>query len=664
MAKEKIPADIGPNEPLADYMARKMAQMLRGEDKVIDPEAEALEAARKKCRKGNPFPLIALQWPETLLTDPEEIEIFQRSMKEERFALCTASIKDACFDSDNPPLRFDFWQKIILAGFFAIDIGEVYIKGATGVGKGGSAAFGFCLWYDVYKKSRVTLTGRDKEHAIKNIFGETKNWFLQMAHPSPGRVLGESIDDHERHYIKLLNPDPSSPTAGEAFSGGHGDNTLYGFDEQSSLPDSFVTNARKNAQKMVSLSNPRDRVKDFYRAFEAMGENMDRIGCCAGKLGKRLCVTVGGPDCINVAERRLKTPVAPIGGFEINGRKYGDNEVLNAEDAKCVKPLIPRQMDMLQFHMALSEPLPDCFAYGKFPKEDAQRQIILASWLQRHEEAWRDNLGVTCVGLDVALSLEGDNTVLAVGGIEGCRAFHPLRLNNTIAIAKEVIRILKDAYGIDLTSGTVPVCIDYGGGYGNGVGSSLKEYGVWVIEFQPGGTSSMPKNYANLRAEGYGTLGLRLDPHGPMSTTPWAIPLQNGLREELCAPERVFANDMIRWRVHPKSEIKQTLGRSPDFADSLTYLFHAVRKKHELDQWLFAIKNRPLMCFPANQEEVAAVRKIVDETPKPKTEWDDVKFDWAQPKKKEGEPDEPRKIIVAKPDKYPKVPWWHRYVKD
>lgn len=652
MAKKKEPKlEALPGEVGTDAMVRAIGEFFAPK---VDPEQEELERLRELCRKGNPFPLAAKQWPELVLKDQREIEIFQRAMTEERFKYLSDSIKEACFCPDSPPLRLDWWQKAILAGFFALDIGEEYIKGCTGAGKGGSTAMGFCLWYDVFESCRISLTGRDRDHAIKNIFGETKSWFMKMQYPAEAKVLGLSIEASERRYIKLLNPDPSSPTAGEAFSGAHGPNTLAAFDENSSLPDIFVENARKNARKIICLSNPRIRAGDFYRAFEGMGNGlMDTTGCCKGRLGKRLCVTIGGEDCINVSENRLKTPVAPPGGFEISGVVYGEMDVIREEHLEEIKPLIPGQMDVLQFRNALSDRMPECFAHGRFPAEDSEIQIIVPSWLKRHEEAWSTEIPVTCIGLDVALSLDGDDTVAAVGSDVGCRKLHPMKLENPNEIANEVIRILYKDYEIDLTLGQNPVCVDYGGGYGRSVGPLLKDKGVWVIPFEPGGTSTTPRTYANMRAQGYGELAIRLDPNGPFEE-PWGLPDIPGLREELCAPEREYATDMIRWKVQPKPEIKKQLGRSPDNADALTYLFHAVSVFNNLDKFLKGLKSRPVVLYPRNKEQIEERKQELKKYEK--SEYDDVKFDWT--------PTEPRTIVVNPPDKNQRKPWWDRYLKD
>jgi hypothetical protein len=657
--KQKEEPIVQPGEFADDAIWRALSEKMQFKDENT-PEKIELERARELCRKGNPFHLIALQWPELVITDPVEIELFNRAMTEERFAHVTESIRSACLDPANPHLRLDWWQKVILAGFFAKDIGEQYIKGCTGAGKGGSTAIGFCLWYDVYTQCRISLTGANHDHAVKNIFGETKSWYMKMKHRDTKgtAVLKESIEESERRYIKLLNPDPASPTAGESFSGAHGPNTLAAFDENSAHPEVFERNARKNARKIICLANPRIRSGSFYRAFEAMGlDRMDVTGCCPGKRGKRLCVTIGGLDCINVSENRLAIPVAPPGGFEVAGKKFEEFDLIDEEYVEQCKPLIPGQMDVSQFIAALNDStLPECFAHGRFPKEDAERQIILPSWLPRHEQAWNDSVPVTCVGLDVALSLDGDNTVIAVGSDKGCRSFHPFQMENPNEIAREVIRRLAEDYSIDLTLRQTPVCIDYGGGYGRSVGPVLMEMGVWVIPFEPGGSSSTPRQYANMRAEGYGELAIRLDPNGPIQE-PWGIPILDGLREELCAPEREYAPDMIRWKVKPKVEIKQQLGRSPDFADALTYLFHAVKVRHNLQAFLHNISKRSVVLYPTTKEE-AVVRKI--ELEKAPTEWDKVQWDWA-PKQIN---DEPKKNIVTPPDKNPRKPWYTRYLQD
>jgi hypothetical protein len=91
----------------------------------------------------------------------------------------------------------------------------------------------------------------------------------------------------------------------------------------------------------------------------------------------------------------------------------------------------------------------------------------------------------------------------------------------------------------------------------------------------------------NLRAEAYGELARRLDPEGPWAEEPWALPADPLLREELVAPEKIFSSDGLAFRLTPKHRhpgancvgetLREKLGRSPDTADAVAYLYHAGR---------------------------------------------------------------------------------------
>ena len=134
-------------------------------------------------------------------------------------------------------------------------------------------------------------------------------------------------------------------------------------------------------------------------------------------------------------------------------------------------------------------------------------------------------------------------------------------------------------------------------GLGKGVGDRLQEQGVWILEFRGNATSPMDsRTYANLRAEAYGELGRRLDPAGPWGDEPWAIPPDQQLREELVASEKTYSSsDGLCFRLTPKRRyagmsfrgetLQEKLGRSPDTADAVVYLHHAVRVLETHDAW-------------------------------------------------------------------------------
>lgn len=1023
MAKkqEKIPADIGQNEPLGDYMARKMAAMLRGEDKVVDPEQEALDAAREKCRKGNPFPLIAIQWPELVIEDKREQEIFLASMRPERLERLTDSIVKACTDKDNPHLRLDYWQKIALAAFFDDTVAEIGEKGATKVGKGASTSMGVCLWYDVWSECKIVLTSQRFKHAQDVIYGETTRWFNRMKHKQAGRVTGDGVKDTSTHYITIANPE-----SGEGFSGQHGPRTAFVFDESchddqtevltqhgwklfadmvegdyvmamdtethqaymakprsihasyregemwhykgrgtdfcvtpnhkmycsfrkkdgtykpwellpienisrrptrmmrevrwggespamfvlpelrtdrkfypakampmdawieflawyfseghlgyqigraysvgitqkcdktrdrianvierigfspkrkdgastpqimvhsrqlafyleqfgkncrvkrlppflrtlskemlkrfiavyaegdgyhtggkllwhdlrtviytssplmaddlqelaikagfqatlgtrklagvrsyivdhwaesscdgyvlglskakfieyrrkkiekiqysgmvycvnvppdhvfltrrngqviwsgnSAIPDGFYDDAGKQARKILALANPRV-LSGWFRGLYKPCTDPNVTQIVDGPFGKRLCMTIDGAEVMNVVERRLEKPIGPPGGIEIGGKRFEHNQAIPKYDFDRAKPLIPEQCDYGR-HMGIRmHPDPNhvaVMAHGHFPKEDAMRQVILGSWIDRHTTFWKehqDQIIVDSFGFDIARSLDGDGTCLSAGGKQGCKRTHKWKYADITFHVSEALRIAYNDYGIDLTLARNPVCVDMDG-LGAGVGDQLRQKNVWVIEFRGNAASEFdPKTYINTRAEAYALLGRRLNPDDRWADEPWAIPYDTMLFEELTAPEKVFAaNDALRFRISPKQptpghdaekiiSIREKIGRSPDTADSVVYLYHAARIKHNLDDWLRNFQDRKLLCYPTTPAESASIRKIVDETPKPKSEWDDVKFDWQHFAPKVETPKQEVK----------REPWWHRYTKD
>lgn len=348
------------------------------------------------------------------------------------------------------------------------------------------------------------------------------------------------------------------------------------------IPRERYEDAQKQARKIVALGNPRTLTGWFHDLWRECGFNKDTSQTVSTPSGNRRCVTIGGLDCMNVRQGRLEKPVAPVGGIEIEGQAFKENEAIPSYLYQKVAPLIPNQCDLGRFRAICQHPdvrHVDVFAHGKFPRDDPLKQVILQSYLERHVQAWREAKGVVRVnafGFDVAASLGGDSSVLAPGSEKGCSKLHEWKHNNVVHHATTIIRIAAEEYGIDLTKGTVPVCVDVVG-YGKGTADKLRELGVFVLEFNGGGKSEDPE-YINLRAESYAMLGRRLNPLDVMKDSPWMLPDDSDLHEELCAPEKIHPKDDItRFKLSPKSDITASLGRSPDKADAVTYLYHAVR---------------------------------------------------------------------------------------
>lgn len=519
----------------------------------------------RHARQGNPFEYVHLQWPELRIREDER----------------------EFFDGE---LRIDRFQADIIANAFQPDVTELFIKGCTKPGKGFAVALVANVWFDVFPESRVILSSERIEHAQNVLFAEIASLRRGMQCPGAAKIRVRGLGDSPKHYITIANPQ-----TGEGFSGQHGPRTLFIFDEASAVPEEFYENAKKQARLIIALSNPRTVSGWFRRAFPA--DSPDETQSILTSFGKRRCVTVGGRDCLNVRHRRLEKPFAPAGGIEILGVQFEQGRRIPESMHPAIRPIIPNQLDYARYRDIVSHPDKHhaaVYGEGRFPTEDEQLQLIPASWIRRHEEAWQhahDAIAVNAFGLDVAASHFRDETVLAAGGANGLRGLHTYQHADTMQTVAWVLATVRELYGIDLCEGDAPVAVDMDG-LGKGVGDRLAEQGVQILEMRGGKPADFePTTYANKRAENFGELARRLDPSGPWSAEPWPLVPDSMLREELIALERVYASDGVRFRITPKDRppggtfkgetLREKLGRSPDRADAVAYLFAAVRSFQE-----------------------------------------------------------------------------------
>jgi len=136
-------------------------------------------------------------------------------------------------------------------------------------------------------------------------------------------------------------------------------------------------------------------------------------------------------------------------------------------------------------------------------------------------------------------------------------------------------------------------------GLGKGVGDRLAEQGCRVVEIRGNATPIEDRHRcANRRAEMYAHLADRLDP--AQNDDAFALPDDRELLDELVAPEKVWhGSDGLKFRLTPKARrpgqtfkgrtVSERLGRSPDKADAVAYMFQAVRQPlGTLSSWMEA----------------------------------------------------------------------------
>jgi hypothetical protein len=562
-----------PRTPLIERIGAVLGGSILGTIGDDTKSQQEIQHARTLCLEGNPFPLIAKQWPKLLILDEETARYFDGTIGDEL----------------NPCLRLDWWQRLAIQAFFDKTITEIFFKGATGTGKGFTASLIACLAFDVNSECKIHVTSVRLDHAKNFLFAEIRKSYESMAFPSYATPASTHIKQSGTKYIEVLQPDTAGN--GEAFSGAHSDFTVFFFDESSGVPDHFYNNCLNNCRKVVCLSNPRTKQGFFYNAYsslEPIHGNRDSTDVVPGRNGQRLLMTVGGMDCANTRFGRLRIPVSPKGGIDIDGKFYDHGTPIPDEDFAKVATLIPNQIDLGRYRAISSGDGVDhpllipCYADGIFPKEDPEFQAIFATWLRAHS-CDQSIVPVDCFGLDVARSLESDWTYLTSGSRHGIKKQHGMRINNYPDIASEVLRIAEEDYGIDLRNGQHPLCIDFGGGWGAGVGDWLRRCGVWVIEFHPGGRAPLhPQIYINWRTEAYCLFGERLNPAGVFGGRKFTIPNNQELHQDLSAPLKIPTREGTSYKLQSKDEIKRTLGRSPDRGDSAICCFVAIC---ELANW-------------------------------------------------------------------------------
>ena len=560
--------------------------------------AAKLELARRDFLKGDPLPYVRIQWGNEIVLDDFQIDMLR-------------SLAD-------PLIR------------------EVWVKGNTGCGKGGAAGIGVCAYFDLFADARVVITRDKYETAVGVMLSEVGKWFRKMRFPPRAVVRSEVIVDplNPQHSISCANP--MKP---EGFAGVHSEHVLFLFDEATAVPDDRYGLSETQATKFMGLANPRTTGGAFFDAFHEGVEDPDATQTVLGPHGWRRLITVDGEQMLNVRRRCLSRPVAPPGGITIDDRKYNPGEKLTDEDFKKCKPIIPGQTCFDQYMGLCQNPNEDfvaCYAHGRFPQEDPDRQVIYGQWLiapgrlwQRFQKAWNRSQyhegaerlravlnkwhPVQAFGLDVALSAEGDYSTLTAGGFRGVRSQHEFRSKNVKELVEWVIKTAAN-YGITITHGGIPVGIDCDG-LGEPIAQAMEARGIRVIHINGNSKSEVdPATYWNMRAESYGELGARLNPQGrwtydrstegdvskidrPMV---FLIPPDAELRRQIRAHEKIFPqSDSMKYKITPKEKspgneddnkiksVKEKIGRSPDNSDSLVYFFRALQHRGaDLSEWL------------------------------------------------------------------------------
>lgn len=539
-----------------------------------------LDLSIDKAVAGDPWDFVRRQWPELVITDPIDLEYF----------------KIHCSRDHALDLRLDDAQVELIDYAFNPTIQEIAIKGSTSPGKGFATALLINIWYSVYKNDRITILSQSSDHAKDVMFAEVASLRKRMRYPddSETQVLGVVDHKNTKHFIKIANP-----KTGEGLSGGHGEHVLFVFDEMSSVDSALAINARKQSTLIIYISNPRVLSGFFYDLYPKVEPDKNQV--ITDKGWRRACLTFGGHGALNVRAKRVHRPYGPSGGLDgvtLDGEKFTitEGDRIPEEYAPHTRALIPGQMDLNKYNTIMQAPDENERQWsgeGKFPKEDAEFQIISPSWLEKPCEMWlkhKDKIEVTALGLDLAASEKGDSSVLVAGGPLGIKKIFRTQKSDSMETLSWVVTCCKDM-GIDLKQGSVPIAIDAIGAGGAAMGDLMAMHGATVYPMKGNRAAVNSALYCNIRAELYGSLGERLNPDSAHLDT-FMIPDDDKLKEELTAHEKHYVSDMTRFYATPKvrakgqfanvQTIKERIGRSPDSSDAVV-LCHWVIRDTEFD---------------------------------------------------------------------------------
>lgn len=197
---------------------------------------------------------------------------------------------------------------------------------------------------------------------------------------------------------------------------------------------------------------------------------------------------------------------------------------------------------------------------GDFPSDEAMEDTLIPySWIEKAVERNLYESGVKEISCDVA-RFGNDTTVIMKRNGMVARIHKKISKKDTMQTAGEVKRLYEDFNANCAKIDTI--------GVGAGVYDRLKEQDVRVVSCNNSEKPSKlnESKFFNLRSEGYWNLR-ELFKEGLID-----IEENKFLSEELAAI-KFYMHSSRKIIIESKDEIRKRLGRSPDFADALMYLF-------------------------------------------------------------------------------------------
>lgn len=434
----------------------------------------------------------------------------------------------------------DEWQKDFLLAY--AESTRIAAKACKGPGK--TAVLAWCCWHFLacYTYPKIAATSITGDNLRDGLWTEMAKWqqrspFLLAAFTWKAERI--TANDHVETWwmsARRWSKDATGEQQANALAGLHADNIMFVVDEAGGVPDAVIAAAE------AALANAGTEV------------NPDAVA----KL-----LICGNPTHLSGPLYRACT---------VESRLWRVIEITGDPDDPKRSPRISRQWALEQIEKyGRDNAWVMVNVFGKFPPASLNAligpdEVTEAMSRVVREDAYRTAPKI--LGVDVAR--QGDDATI-IQPRQGIVAFKPrmLRIPNTMTIAHHVAQAM-DKFRPDA------VFIDGTGGWGYGVIDKLEELGRTVIPVQFAG-KALQLRYKNKRAEMW------------MEMVGWirrggVLPEIMELREELTAQTFFHTGDKLQ--LTDKDQIKEELGRSPDYADALALTFaFPVAKRDPYEQY-------------------------------------------------------------------------------
>lgn len=437
------------------------------------------------------------------------------------------------FVRDNFHVEPDEWQKEFLYAYN--NNSRVAAKACKGPGK--SAVLAWCSWHFLAtrpfpKMAATSITG---DNLRDNLWAEMSKWqqrsrYLSAAFTWTATRIYENHNQETWFFAaRKWAKDSTGEQQANTLAGLHADYVMFIIDEAGGVPDAVLAAAEAALStgvecKILIAGNPTHLTGPLYRACKSTATKWHVIEI------------TGDPD--------------------------------NPKRSKRISIEWARQQIR---EWGRDNPWVLVNVFGQFPPssinallgpEDVERAMkrILPPESYKH--------AAKILGVDVALQGD-DRTVIAPR--QGLVAFKPkiLRVPDPAIIAQAVAQSAQ-RWGADAIN------VDNTGGYGSGVISYLEGWGFAVNPVQFAGKAMNPV-YGNKRAEMGWELAKWVLAGGCLPNIP-------ELAEEACAIEYTHKRDCLM--LVEKSQVKETLGRSPDLWDAYALTFaYPVAKADPLEPY-------------------------------------------------------------------------------